>query len=364
MSIYGIGFSELLGIILERQLRMEKEIKIFYSWQSDLPKTTNRNGIEQSIRIACNQVEVEIEDTSIIIDQSTSNVPGSPNIPETIFKKTPTSSIFICDLSTINSKYAPKKVRRLQNPNVLIELGYAVAHLGWNRILILFNEEYGKHSDLPFDIDRHRANNFLIKDKSDNDGKNKLAKLLSTAIKSIIIDNPKTPMELKLQTPKEREREITVNNLEIALSTIHIPTFDNFLEFIPRKIIGRIFFFQESFFGVVESSQFYLYDKKAKEILKKFKNLWDFSLGFDHRYNPDGSGENYNYYIPADVFPDEQSKVDFDKLTENKSKLKESFLELLDYIRENYIEINIDKTSEKAFVEYRDFKDDMTKYQK
>ncbi len=337
---------------------MEKEIKIFYSWQSDLPKDTNLNGIRQSLRLACNTVENEFDNLKIELDESTRNVSGSPNIPDTIFKKIPLSDIFICDLSTIN-KTTSGKLRKLQNPNVLIELGYAIAKLGWNRIIILFNGQYGEHSDLPFDIDRHRASKFIIKDKNDKNGKNSLAKLLSLAIKSIIDENPKTPSQLASLTPEERKHNINVNNLEWVLSTIHIPTFDYFLGYIPLKIIGRIFHFWESFRSVMESNQFYLYDKQAEKLLNDLKKYWGFSLAFDHRYNPDGTGENYNYYIPADVFPDKDSENDFKKLTKNKTELDQAFKNLLNFIRTNYIEINLDETSDKAIIEYKKFNEEM-----
>ncbi|MGB8192315.1 MAG: hypothetical protein WCF67_10375, partial [Chitinophagaceae bacterium] len=136
--------------------------RIFYSWQSDLPKLTNLNAIRQVLRDASSMIESEIEDIRIEIDEATRDLPGSPNIPKAIFGKISASDIFVCDVTTINTNTSAD-LRRVPNPNVLIELGYAVATLGWDRIIMLFNTVHGNFpNDLPFDIDRHRATKFTI----------------------------------------------------------------------------------------------------------------------------------------------------------------------------------------------------------
>jgi hypothetical protein len=40
----------------------------------------------------------------------------------------------------------------LSNPNVLIELGYAAALLGWDRVVLVLNKHYGSPERLPFDL--------------------------------------------------------------------------------------------------------------------------------------------------------------------------------------------------------------------
>ena len=42
------------------------------------------------------------------------------------------------------------------NPNVLLELGYALAVLGTERIVMVFNEAFGSTRDLPFDLGSKR----------------------------------------------------------------------------------------------------------------------------------------------------------------------------------------------------------------
>jgi len=49
------------------------------------------------------------------------------------------------------------KKRAVPNPNVLIELGYALKALGHERIVLVFNKTFGKIEKLPFDLRMHRT---------------------------------------------------------------------------------------------------------------------------------------------------------------------------------------------------------------
>lgn len=60
--------------------------KVFYSWQSDLPNSTNRGFIEKAlenaVKLIHNDESIEVEP---VIDRDTVGVPGSPDIANTIF---------------------------------------------------------------------------------------------------------------------------------------------------------------------------------------------------------------------------------------------------------------------------------------
>jgi len=163
------------------------ESTIFYSWQSDLPPRINRNFIENALKKAvksiCNDVSIEAEPK---VDQATRGVPGAPEIFNTILEKIESCEIFVCDVSIINSG---TKARPCPNPNVLIELGYALKKLGWDRIIMLFNKAFGDpKNDSPFDIpDRrllcYRMNEDLLNNKLELDKERKC--LESTFFKSL-----------------------------------------------------------------------------------------------------------------------------------------------------------------------------------
>lgn len=152
------------------------ELKIFYSWQSDLPKKQNSNFIETSIKDALKKLHQQKPvPLDIKFDKATRNLAGSPDIVESIFTKIGNSNIFIADISIINSKY--DELKKTPNPNVLMELGYAARALGWEKIICVYNTDFGDYKDLPFDLRNRRILNY-----SSNNGIKELAGKIETAI--------------------------------------------------------------------------------------------------------------------------------------------------------------------------------------
>jgi hypothetical protein len=95
-----------------------------------------------------------------VVDEATRDRPGSPNVSLTIQEKIRVADLFVCDITTINPG-APDNQRRVPNPNVMFELGYAVAQLGWERIVLVFNRAHGAFpDDVPFDIKGHRVSDY------------------------------------------------------------------------------------------------------------------------------------------------------------------------------------------------------------
>lgn len=325
---------------------------IFYSWQSDLLKSTNQNAIRQALRNAINLVEDKYENIRIELDEATRNTTGSPNIPSTIFNKISRCDVFICDLTTINND-AGSDFRKTANPNVLIELGYAIAEIGWDRIILLFNTHYGIFpDDLPFDIDRHRTSKFEIKNKSDKNGKNDLIQLLKNCISPIVYEKPLRPSETKKLSNSQIKRIKDVENLKWIMSSISLIIVDNFIERMPMQILGKALYFKDWFHDISRSSKFYIYDSKLSKLLFEFRDTWDVSLSFHQHYNSNPYGNIYTFNIPMDVFPTEESERDFNELTKICLKLKKDFSNLLDYIRTEYVEVDLDLTSQKAYENY------------
>lgn len=131
------------------------EYKVFYSWQSDLPNSTNRSLIEDALRAAAKNIakddQIEVEPT---IDRDTADIPGAPDISSTIFSKIETAQAFVADVSIINPDV---EGRATPNPNVLLELGYAAKALGWEQIALVCNTAYGGIDLLPFDLRTRRV---------------------------------------------------------------------------------------------------------------------------------------------------------------------------------------------------------------
>jgi hypothetical protein len=134
------------------------DCKVFYSWQSDLPNPTNRSFIEtaltRAVRSIQNDTSIEVEP---VLDRDTADIPGSPDIANTIFSKIEQAYVFVCDISIINPE---SQSRPTPNPNVLIELGYAIKSLGPERIILIMNTAFGDVDQLPFDLRTRRVTTY------------------------------------------------------------------------------------------------------------------------------------------------------------------------------------------------------------
>jgi hypothetical protein len=131
-------------------------MKVFWSWQSDSPAALNKNFIKDSLQSALELVTGELglsEPERPELDHDTKDEPGLVEIVATIFRKIDSASAFVADITPVSTTAAGKQV---PNPNVMIELGYALKALGPERILLVANAAFGgRPEDLPFDL-RHR----------------------------------------------------------------------------------------------------------------------------------------------------------------------------------------------------------------
>jgi hypothetical protein len=94
---------------------------------------------------------VEIEP---VIDRDTQGVTGAPDIGVTILSKIDVADAFVADVTIVNAALGG---RPTPNPNVLIELGYALKALGPERIVLVQNTTFGGPELLPFDLRQKRV---------------------------------------------------------------------------------------------------------------------------------------------------------------------------------------------------------------
>ncbi len=129
--------------------------KVFYSWQSDLRAAACRSLIQDALEGAASAIA---EDNSVavepVVDRDTQNVPGSPDIGATILAKIDAASVFVADVTLVGKTDGGKPT---PNPNVLIELGYALKALDWSRIILVQNTAFGGPEQLPFDLRQKRT---------------------------------------------------------------------------------------------------------------------------------------------------------------------------------------------------------------
>ena len=173
----------------------QSEIKIFYSWQSDLPGNQTRSVIQESIESVVKTMKDTVE---IIADRDTKGEYGSPDIVETIFKKIDECDIFIADVSIIN-RYYPideegqpiEAVKTTPNPNVLIELGYAAHVVGWENIICILNTDFGKIDELPFDIRQRRLTPYSLKERKKPEVRKTLRDIIAATVMNIQEKGPR-----------------------------------------------------------------------------------------------------------------------------------------------------------------------------
>jgi hypothetical protein len=328
-------------------------ISVFYSWQSDTDNECNLRAIRHALRLASIDIESDYKDIRIVSDEATRNTPGSPDIPSTILQKISNSDIFVCDVTTINSAFKdiPKKT---PNPNVLIELGYAVAILGWDRIIMLFNKAHGKFpEDLPFDLDRRRVSGYSVLTKQDGSGKGLLKQILKDAIAAILDHNPKKNNELKSLSPEDKKRIRDVLKLSEILSTVHIPFLDSFFLDAPKKINQNIIHLWHMFNNVKTSALFHLYDVNAQILVDKVHESWGSCLAFPNNYEPNNNPEFLLFRTNSTYTGRMRAREDLRKITDSVKNLKEYLFKLLDYVREKYLEIDVNEMSYNAFEKWK-----------
>lgn len=144
----------------------KKTCLIFLSWQSD------RKDCRKFINSVMDELTQKANSlVNIALDRDTVNVPGAPDIGDTIFEKIDHCDLYIADITLINDK--DSNYRRTPNPNVMIELGYAIKTLSWERIILLQCKDYGDIEELPFDINHRRIINYTVGIDSENSSKKK-----------------------------------------------------------------------------------------------------------------------------------------------------------------------------------------------
>lgn len=140
-----------------------------------------------------------------VIDRDTQNVPGAPDIGATILAKIDAAAVFVADVTLVGSTVSGKPT---PNPNVLVELGYAVKGLGWSRILLVLNTAFGEPEDLPFDLRQKRAITYSSPEDATERApeRRRLAKTLDSALREILQLPPRSVEAEREATRAERER--------------------------------------------------------------------------------------------------------------------------------------------------------------
>ncbi len=273
------------------------EFKVFYSWQSDLPNATNRGFIGEALKKACKKIASDptIEDAPRV-DQDTKDLSGAPLIPQAIMEKIDSCQAFVADVSLCyqgpGEKVAP-------NPNVIYELGYAVARLSWERIILVVNDQFGKVESLPFDLEKRRALVYHAEEGEENRSaaKKGLVEALAKGVEAITRYQPIVPRV----TPAMAAREAIINqapNRTFVIREFSKWLLDSLEELKPNsndpeefvKVLDSTLPLVRSFSSVSEAISAFPDDyytlQELWRVFEKFLDRYDLPVRFEGGYNP------------------------------------------------------------------------------
>ena len=158
-----------------------------------------------------------------VVDRDTQGVPGSPDIATTIFSEITAADVFVADVSIIGRD----KNRATPNPNVLIELGYALKALGHEKVVLVFNRAYGNIEELPFDLRMRRVLAYQTAEGQPRAPERKaLQKQFERAIRAALQDGPKQveappiPAVVAIENQQANRTVVVRRNLAGVLKTL------------------------------------------------------------------------------------------------------------------------------------------------
>ena len=162
---------------------------VFWSWQGDLTKDSNRWFISHCLMKAVKQVNKTFDVVgreTVDLDEATKGEPGMAEIDQMIFKKIDECAVMVADVTPI---IETKTGKHVPNPNVLIELGYAMGARGLDHIIAIMNTSYGNIDDLPFDIRNKRILYYHLKKNANENERNEECNNLIGKLKDAIKSN-------------------------------------------------------------------------------------------------------------------------------------------------------------------------------
>jgi hypothetical protein len=253
-------------------------------------------------------------------------------------------------------------MRKFCNPNVAIELGYAVRELGWDRIVLVFNEAYGKlPDDLPFDAKGHRTLKYRCFAELDGkklsaspleqikNAKGHLRGELAEALKAIIASNPKRPRELEARSPEELRRERDLVQIRRVFYWIHLGVMDQFLERLGR---GRITVIGEEFHApldaLVKSLTLHLSDLTLASLITDLTRAWGEALKYSASMELSHNGQESFFKLNCDVFVTAEQEQEHRHTIAQAAPLREALDRLLVHVRGHYLEIDPATTGREA----------------
>jgi len=197
-----------------------------FSWQMDAPDKINKDLIGQALNAAVNALNAKpntqfdiVEADRIGVEQGMKEVPGSPEIATMMFEKIGESAIFVGDVSLVGMVVRDNAVRKkVPNPNVSIEEGFAAGVLGWERVICVSNEYFGKNEEQAIDQRNRRfpINYCLTPDATDGETAS-----VRIALRKNLVNAIDTVRKFELRKAERVWEQLNVSTIEL-LAFLHL----------------------------------------------------------------------------------------------------------------------------------------------
>jgi hypothetical protein len=137
-----------------------RDFVVFYAWQNDTSPRENRYFIRTVLGLAAKRISDDPStDVQVRIDSDTQGVLGQIPVAATILTKIDACDIFVPDFTFVaktprrkNKDGSVARSKRVTNPNVMLEYGYALKRLSYSAIVPIMNRAFGPPTELPFDM--------------------------------------------------------------------------------------------------------------------------------------------------------------------------------------------------------------------
>ena len=330
--------------------RIPNDFVVFFCWQDHLDKKLYRYLIRDALNRAIANAQHDLPSAAdhcvLRQDSDTMNRAGSVEIANTICQKIKTSTIVVADVTPVLTRSADGLY--YPNPNVMVEVGYAGATIGWNRVICLFNDQVCKAEQLPFDIRHRRVTSFSCAgDAERKKALNELEATLFVAIRTVVQEIGRGVIDPELgDGNKRRLRDVRL--LSDTLSTFRTDDLDYYIDrALDRVFYYDILFYWHGFEAIVCSSDYRFYDQRLEELIRNLLGQWGTAISLGgHLYSPNGRG---GYTMKSVQYWNEEEEQKLDAMMAALIETKKLLKSLLDHTHDLYPEINLLDTNRAAY---------------
>ncbi|MDZ4321186.1 MAG: hypothetical protein U1A07_20495 [Phenylobacterium sp.] len=306
--------------------------------------TGNTSAIRSAIRRASATIETEGRVRVELLDSPRGS--GAREIAVDLAEHIRECDVFIADVSIVQRS---PEGRAFPNPNVVFELGLAAARVGWDRIVLLSNDEFGRPEDQPFDYRGRTIRRYRIRQPHAAGDRRQLELSIERELRSVLEDDPPRPRELETGTEEAIRRSRDVEQLHRYLACINRGVIDEHLERGPDQRLAHVVLLFDRAHEVANSSAFRLSDHEAEAAVRALDEAWARTLDHDEHFR-ETSNLRLQIFGSRNPIPEERRREGeaAEALRQAYGELSVAWRRLLEILHARYVEIDLNATDRSA----------------